>query len=558
MLYHLLHRLKLLKIVFGFLIFITNIIISIYAQQSTPSVNIPLHHFIYEYFDRLETKGLIPTSIVLRNRPYSRNDALKIMLSLDSLLKEQPDLFSRTDKELFEKLKGEFHVELDRLQKPYRDEEKEKHLIFWQSHRDDRYTYALGDVILDQNFEIIRYNGREDSMNQTISNTAVHGIAKGVLKDGIAYYADFTSTMIKGSDIKYSNFQPTSQGIINKASNVYSLEANAYLVIEPKYFRLQFGKDKLVLGPGKHSNLMLSDNAPAFDNLRLDVTFDRIKYTYFHGFLRHPRTIFSDRTDSSDRKYIAGHRLELKIFPWLFFAGNESVIYGGRSLETQYLNPIMIYHIAEQYAGDKDNNTMSFDVTAFPTKGLKTYASLFLDDYRLADNPFTYWKQSWAFLWGWYWVEPFKISNLDFRFEYSRVEPFVYTHKFKLINYTHFQKSLGSFLQPNSDDYFFELRYQPSRRLQINSTFELLRHGDGDWDISGEWMGYGQPGKEKKKFLSGVNAIKRMVSLAGRYETFPNHYLYAHYTLSGITNFQNQKGRNLTQHYAVVGYRLDY
>lgn len=527
------------------------------AQDSRPSVNLPVNHFAVDFFERLETKGTIAPSIEFRNRPYTRHAVHGRILALDSLLIEQPDALTATEKELLAKLKGEFHVELASSKVSIPEEEVERHLVFWRTER-TQDSYVIGDALFDQNIEITRMPSSEDSLNETISNTTARGAVRGLIKSGLAFYSDFTTTMIKGSDVKGSNYQPTRQGILTKTNNVYSLEANAYVVIEPRWFRLQFGKEKLVLGPGKRNVLFLSDNAPAFDNLRMDVTFDRIKYTYFHGFLRSPYLAVNTRGDTSDRKYIAGHRLELKVLPWLFIAGNESVVYGGRALETQYLNPIMIYHVAEQYAGDKDNNTLSIDATAFAGRGVKAYAALFLDDYRLADNPFTYWKQQWSLLAGIFWADPVGLEDTDVRMEYTRVEPFVYTHKFGLINYTHFEQSLGTALPPNSDAVLFEGRYQPSRRHAFRTSYEFIRHGDGDVAVSGEELGYGQPGRMKKKFLMGVNETRHVVSLGATWEVFRNHYAYADYSFQHVRNFENVRGRDISQHFALIGYRLDY
>ncbi len=527
------------------------------AQQS-PSVNLPLNHFVYELFERWETSRIIQPDIRLRNRPFDRNTALSVIIEVDSMIRRRQLELPRTDRQLFEKLKGEFHAELLKTACEPEPGEIEKHLIRWKVKKDPASTYLIGDAIFDQSVLVNRYSGQEDSLNEAISYTSSIGTARGLLKGGVAFYADFTSTMIKGSDIKESNFMPTQQGIINKASNVYTVEANGYVAIQPKYFRFQFGKEKLVLGPGKRNILFLSDHAPAFDNLRLDVTFDRIKYTYFHGFLRSQEYEYWYDKRKSDRKYIAGHRVELKVFPWLFLAGNESVVYGGRPLETQYLNPVMIYHIAEQYAGDKDNNTMSFDFTAFPTKGVKTYGSLFLDDYRFADNPFRYWKQTWSVLLGFYLSDPFRLHSSSFRFEYARVEPFVYAHKFTLINYTHFETSLGAFLPPNSDDYFFEYSYQPSRPFLFRSSYALTRHGEGNILLSGEEQGYGQPGKTTKKFLMGVKEIKHAFSFSFFWEPFRHHQFFANYIFQHTTNFENMKNRNVSQQSLLSGYRLNY
>ena len=535
-------------------------------SNAVPSVNLPLYHFAYDFIEKLEAKKIIAPSIELRNKPYTRNIVLKVILEIDQKLIKDPQLLSWSEMGLFQKLKGEFHFELKQMSRDVPSEEIEKHIIDFEPDKSGGLSYLLGDAVLEQAVDITRYGGREDTLNENVSLTRASGRFRGVLKNSIAFYSDFSSTLIKGSNKAYTFGESSQGGVINfnaASDNVYSLNANAYIVIEPKWFRFQFGKDAVVLGPGKHSNLFLTDNAGAFDQVRLDVTFERVKLTYLHGWLRSKPLVYDNNGDISDRKYIVAHRLEWKALSWLFLAGNESVIYGGRGVEFQYLNPIIPYHISEQYLGDKDNNTMSFDATAFIAPNLKTYAAFYIDDFTTAQNPFTYWKQTWAVLAGAYWVEPFHWVDTDFRVEYTRIEPYVYAHKWGLINYSHFGNSLGSSIPPNSDDYFVELRYRPIRKIYVGLNYELLRHGQGSIDVFGYAEGFvdegsGINGKTKKHFLQGINETKNIISTQFQWETFRQQYLYLTYQWTHIRGFEHIRNRTAIQNHLLIGYKLDY
>ena len=537
---------------------------SVFSQNPTPSVNLPLNHFAHDFLERMEVTGILPPSIELRNKPFSRNDVLKCILLLEERIHANPGLFSSTDLSLFRKLKGEFHLELKNAKVLFPEEEKEKHLFSWGTS--DQSSYVVGDAVIEQAFQLDRLNHSSDSSGENVSFSRAAGRVRGIVKNGIAFYSDFSSTLIKGSDRSYRFGENSQGGVINYnavSSNVYSLNSNAYIVIEPRWFRLQFGKDPISLGPGKHSNLFLSDNAPAFDNLRLDVTYDRIKFTYLHGWLRSDPYRYSAAPDTSVQKFIVVHRLEFKVLPWLFIAGNESVIYGGRDVEIAYLNPIIPYHVTEQYLGDRDNNTISFDFTAFPWKNWKFFGAVYLDDFTNTQNPFTYWKQTWAVLGGFFWTNPGGLANTDFRAEYSRVEPYVYAHKFDLINYSHFGTGLGSFMQPNSDDYFFEIRYRPIRRIDVALNYELTRHGRGDIYTFGYEDGFvdegpGVTGKTKKTFLMGTQETKNKIGVDIQWEPINNHSAYLSGSLTDVTNLNNELGRDIKLLRILIGYRLDY
>ncbi|MBL7996059.1 hypothetical protein JNM05_11870 [bacterium] len=532
-------------------------------QLSGPSVNVPLGHFSYDLIEKLETNKVIVPRIELRNKPYTRNIVLKIILELDDKLEINPRILSTTDRGLFLKLKGEFHFELSQSKRSVEEAEKERHFLHFESHKEEDLSYTIGDVLAEQAVDVSRYGGRGDTLSDNISLTRVSGRVRGVLRNALAFYSDFSSTLIRGSDRSYSIGENSQGGVINftpASENVYSLNSTAYVAIEPKWFRIQFGKDAISLGPGKHSNLFLSDNAGSFDNLRMDVTFDRIKFTYLHGWLRSQPLIYNRDGNIGDKKFIVAHRLEFKVFPWLFLAGNESVVYGGRGTEVGYLNPIIPYHIAEQYLGDKDNNTISFDATAFPFTRLKSYAALFLDDFSTS-LPISYWKQTWAVMCGFYWSEPFQIADADLRFEYTRIEPYVYTHKFPLIRYSHFGSSIGSSIPPNSDDYFVEIRYRPLRKISAGLDYELLRHGKGSIDRYAYEDGFvdaGNPGKKTKKFLQGVNETKNIISFQFQWETFHQQYFYLTYQHTRIRGFENIRNRTAIQNRLLIGYKLDY
>ena len=112
---------------------------------------------------------------------------------------------------------------------------------------------------------------------------------------------------------------------------------------------------------------MLSSENPLFELFKLKFKFNRFQFTSFHGSLH----------SDVGTKYLAGHRLELMLCPKLYLSGSEAVVYGDRNVEFAYLNPIMPYHVAEHHLGDKDNNTMAFDVTAFPIKNHKLYVACY-------------------------------------------------------------------------------------------------------------------------------------------------------------------------------------
>jgi len=96
-------------------------------------------------------------------------------------------------------------------------------------------------------------------------------------------------------------------------------------------------------------------------------------------------SLFGTRRIYFDR-YIAAHRLEWSPVDQLTVGLVESVIYGGRGIETIYLMPFMSIWSAEHYLGDLDNAQMSADLTLRPTPSLALYGVFMMDEWRPQDT----------------------------------------------------------------------------------------------------------------------------------------------------------------------------
>ena len=427
------------------------------------SVNVPMNHWVYDFLDRCETMHLF-RELHGRTLPMTRGEIAEILKEIDQTLRSDGRQITPALANQLNQFLGEFHEELEPLGHSNEHHEKERHLLTWTEG--DNIIHADADIVQ----ELKLRSGDSYESTKLTSHTSLGGILRGRLKKSFSFYVFARNTLHKGTDITRTNYDPSQGRPIGIAgNNVYTDEATAYLVWNLPWFELQFGRDQMKWGPGYHGSLMLSAKNPLFDMIKLKASFNRFRFISVHGFLN----------SSIGKKYMAAHRLEVRVAPWLFIAGSESVIYGNRGIEIQYMNPIMPYHVAEHHMGDRDNNTMSFDFTAYPLKNVKTYFELFLDDYNLSKNAFKHYGNKFAFLLGGFWVHPFSIRNADIRLEYTRVEPYVYTHHDSINVYTNYDQSIGHWLGPNADDWFFELNFLPHRDIKLSLTYEHIRRGEG-------------------------------------------------------------------------------
>ncbi len=448
----------------------------------TQSVNVPLEHWSYNFLERMETKGLF-RALSGRVLPMSRMELARILSEIEEKAKTEDLQLTKTERDRLNQLKGEFHEELEKLNVPFDQHYSERHLFSWS----EQENVIHADVDLGFNLDVKR--GDQYPETERTSHTTLGGIVRGNLKNSLGFQLCVRNTIHRGLELVERNFDPSKGTPINYAGkNVYTDEAIAYFVWKLPWFQLEVGRDRAKWGPGYRGSLMLSAQNPLFDIIKLTAQYHRFNFTSIHGHL-----------NSSGKKYLAAHRLEIKIAPWFFMAGSEAVVYGNRGIEFQYLNPLMPYHVAEHHLGDQDNNAMGLDMAIFPIRNLKAYFELFLDDYTLSKNMFNYYGNKFAFLAGSLWMEPLGLKDFDLRLEYARVEPFVYTHEDSINVYQNYNQCIGHWLGPNADDWFFEANYNPNRDLSLTCSLELIRKGAGEltrpWDI---------PDGEKKRFLDDI------------------------------------------------------
>ena len=98
-------------------------------------------------------------------------------------------------------------------------------------------------------------------------------------------------------------------------------------------------------------------------------------FEYFHGSLNY-KSIDEIHTDNKKlEKFIAGHRIQYKPTDKFKFSISEIVVYGNRSPELGYLNPISFFWAQEHNLGDLDNILLSLIKT--PTINLLIFNGSF-------------------------------------------------------------------------------------------------------------------------------------------------------------------------------------
>jgi len=489
------------------------------------NVNLPLDHYAYDFFYRMETKGVLED--VVSNKPILRIEASEYVMILDSLNRTDPYLFTKLDKKIIERLKGEFRFELRNKKCSIKKSETEPHFYKFTGNNKS----AFFDIVMGA--EILSVSGESQNI-KNYQQAYYGGIIRGSFKN-ISFYSDvriFGETGQKYTQ-HYNAYSGYPQGVSKDSTFKTWDKSDAYLSFSIKGILVQFGRQNIKWGNSLFSPLFLSDNAPSFDMLKIYVPFSRkVNFTYIHGELR---------SDYS-HKWIAAHRIEFLPFDKFSIGFNESVVYGKRGIESAYLNPLIPYLIAEHTLGDRDNVCMGIDFKLLPIRNVKIYGELFIDDlfspFDLFEN---YWGNKLAFQTGLSLEDPFKINNSRFTAEYTRIDPFVYTHEDTVNIYENYTYGLGHFLRPNSDMINVEFIKRFSLFMQSKISFMHIRHGRGEINIS-----HTEEDGELKNFLKGTLEITDKKEISFNFQ--PKRDVYINFVLRNmsVVNPENIQGKKFS------------
>jgi hypothetical protein len=276
--------------------------------------------------------------------------------------------------------------------------------------------------------------------------------------------------------------------------------------------------------------VLVSLNSPPFDALRLNVRVGDFRFAFLHGFLLADHDTLRGGRPFFENKYLVIHRAEVDILNSIRLGVFEGVIYSQRQIDFSYLNPINFYKSAEHAGGDRDNPMLGFDIQTIGLQGSELYGSWTIDDV-----DFSKWGTGWwgnKFVWQAGVINHSLLPNTELGLEYSRVEPWTYSHTFRNNEYTNKNTSIGFEIPPNSDEWLFRLRHWIGNNLSLFGAYQIRRHGrdvqdensvvirrfGGDINAHYEW------GRDdlNAPFLAGVRETQQIATVSARFEPFRN------------------------------------
>lgn len=358
---------------------------------------------------------------------------------------------------------------------------------------------------------------------------ALHGVAlvpEGAVEGNYRGIVGFYSSTFNGQQFAGDNrvllADPVLAPLYYVAIDPDNIQGNfdrsmASLRAAGRTFSAEIAHERLLVGASPGESLILAANADYFSFVRLGLDTRVVQYHVVHAGL-------GDRADWVEddeggiligpERYLALHRLTINPWRRLQLAFTEMVVYGLRGPELAYLNPLYPFKPAEHALWDRDNTLFTLDAVFRPADGVELYGTFLADDLdfgKLGQNSY---NNKWA-------VQAGLIGALGPALgwvEYTRIEPFVYTHRFLLDgsfynSFTHNGFGLGHPLGPNADQIEAGLRAWLPLRVRGEVRARYARRGENYTDPeTGEFVNVGgdirdgrQPpfSEYTKVFLSG-------------------------------------------------------
>ncbi len=491
-------------------LFILSFCLLLSAEGSAQSVAIPLRHEVYEFLKKMESKQILVDyhDIV---KPISRIDAARLLAVVESRASE----LSPVDLRRLTFFQEEFGYELG-LENPSWSEKPRR----WHpASLDLNGGIANADLLLG--FSERRFDGKRV---QKISNgIRLYGYAFG----SFGFQFMFADNREQGTLLDRTKYLTPEDGMVQSRRGPDFFEFD-FTDVQLTYSTgdLLFALEKVPQSwsTGRRGGLSFSSKAPSMPQFRFQASLtDWITFTYIHGELNSQilDSASSYPANSSDvrdffrpvyrQKYIAAHMVELTPIDGLDIALGESIVYSDRNPSLMYLLPVMFFKSGEHYNNDTDNSQfhISADVTLIPNVNL--YGSLIIDEIAISDlfDPARRRNQL-GYTLGFHTYDPF-INNVELNVEYSRINPWVYYHKYPAVRFTNNGYDMGHWIGQNADNLFAELIYRPIRQIRASAWYESVRKG-GLTDVTFQYSIPSLP------FLYGPVRKEASIGFAVRYQ----------------------------------------
>jgi len=255
---------------------------------------------------------------------------------------------------------------------------------------------------------------------------------------------------------------------------------------------LSLGRGKFQVGNSISGSIILSDQVNDYGYLLAEGKLGKFSISLLHGSLVPDSTSVETGFPSFDThnypdKYVALHQLSYSPTDRLTLFGGETIVYGNRSLDVNYLLPVAFWRITEHNLRDRDDVLIYVGSTFETTRNTTLYFQIALDEMSPERFFSNWWGNKYALQGGlskgFRLLDPSLAEPARLTFEATAVRPWTYTHYMNTSMYSHDGRTLGYTKGSNLLDLSTELNLPLPLRLSFDAGFSFCRQGSygSDW-----------------------------------------------------------------------------
>lgn len=413
--------------------------------------------------------------------------------------------------------------------------------VLFKKNKNDRWR-AIAFRNKDFSFNIQPIIGSQIDLikNQTVFKRSSGFWLYGYIRKNFGYSFSFNEVAESGTFVDYRKTFSPEPGFFGNAgvgkTNYSDFRTN--MSYNWKWGTISTGREKTQWGYGAYGKLVLSNKAPAYPFVRLDVkpvswlSFNMTAMWLSSGVIDsssiRPTSVPKQLQVDFVPKYMSTHSITFIPSKKLSISIGESIIFNNR-LKLGYVIPLSFWRAQSHYDGENGiggSNTLSNSqfFLQFSTRNIlpntHTYFSFFVDEMRFKSFLNKNLMRNQTGYTAGFCLTNIPFKNGYFQTDYTRTRPFNYVHFIPSQTYSNGQFGLGHWIGPNADQWYTAYTYQFIRGLKTQISFNSVRAGSvGD--------GMGQQNEIGSKFLWGN--IKRYQTLSSQinYEIVHDVFLNA-------------------------------
>lgn len=558
--------------------------VNVYSQVE----NVPIANPVYDFLLRAENKGYMK-NMSLSSLPLTKKEIINVLIELRKNISNLSDF----DKQTLYKYETEFDIfyynqstekyEYTELQKESilkpgsqgADRASQRSVLFYSDidttqvlssrffSEDEKYFYHHQDSnhkVIVRPLAKIDYNYRKG--DETTTALMAHGGFRlnGTLSGKLGFLLQATNGSLLSGERELALQDPQLRQNIKFNSLKSDVDiSESHLRYQEDWFYAYIGRETRQLGAGLEQRLFISNTSPAADGLSLGAKFKKFEYRFSHfsllGLKSDSLPVGTGFNFVIPSKYYSMHRFSFRP-DWGEISFWEGVIYSNRTPELAYLNPLSFLKSIEHALRDRDNSIMGLDATIRPLDNWQIKGSWMLDDIIFGEIGNYFWSNKTA----WNIATTYSLqAPIDLGFEYTRVEPYTYSHFNVQNSITNDGLMFGSIIKPNSDRFLFKTNFWYGERYPLYFDISFTRHGRNELDANGNVIRNvgGDPlrvqniqngDSERVKFLDGDLSRILRFDIGGAYEPIRNfnfHFRF-YYENEMNTNGFEDYGMRLT------------